>query len=130
MFDKYMIVSEEFKNVHQGGEVTGFQIGARLPYYRGIVLSLVDPTDLSVDGEHYAPENITVTVHGNTYKLTELEDQDVDRWEFGEVGILTVSKPGGLEPGRHEVEIQQHLKISYVPRGFVGHDHKVLELAG
>ena len=130
MFDKYMIVGEEFKNVRHDGEVIGFQIGARLPYYRGIVLSLVGDTDLSVDGEHFSAEEITVTVHGNTYKLTELAEQDEDRWEFGEVGVLTVDKPGGLEPGHHEVELDQHLKISYVPRGFRGRDRKVLELEG
>lgn len=131
MFDKYMIVGEEFKNVEQDGKVTGFQVGARLPYYRGVVLSVLGPTDLAVDGERIAPENVTVTVHGNTYKLTELEDQDEDRWEFGEVAILTVNKPGGLPPGQHEVELDQHLWITYVlPRGFHGHDRKVLGLAG
>ncbi len=128
MFDKYMIVGEEFRNVEKDGEVTGFQVGLRLPYYRGIVISLVDPPQLSVDGESIAPEGLTVTLHGNTYKLAEMEDQDVDRWEFGEVGIVTVNKPGGLKPGRHEVDVEQHLKISYVPAGFRGHDHKVLEL--
>jgi hypothetical protein len=131
MYDRYMIVGEEFRNVEQDGKVTGFQIGARLPYYRGVVLSILGPTGLSVDGEHFAPEDITVTLHGNTYKLTELQNQDEDRWEFGEVGILTVNKPGGLAPGRHEVELDQQLMITYVlPRGFKGHDRKVLEMAG
>lgn len=131
MYDKYMIVGEEFKNVEQNGKVTGFQVGARLPYYRGVVLSILGPTDLRVDGEHFEPEDVTVTVHGNTYELAELQDQVEDRWEFGEVGILTVNKPGGLPPGQHEVELDQHLMITYVlPRGFHGHDLKVLELAG
>src|SRR3954468_577792 len=98
MFDKYIIVGEEFKNVEQGGNVTGFQIGERLPYYRGIVLSIIGPTDLAIDGEHYSPDQISVTLHGKTYRLNELEDITTDRWEFGEVGILTVEKAGGLEP--------------------------------
>jgi hypothetical protein len=128
MFDKYMIAGEEFRNVEKDGTVTGFQIGLRLPYYRGIVISLVDPPQLTVDGETVAPERATVTLHGNTYKLAEMEDQDVDRWEFGEVGIVTVKEPGGLKSGWHEIDVEQHLKISYVPAGFRGHDHKVLEL--
>jgi hypothetical protein len=129
MFDKYMIVGEEFRNVERDGEVIGYQIGARLPYYRGVVLSLLGATELTVDGERIAPEDITVSLHGKTYKLTELEDQDVDRWEFGEVGILTVNKPQGLPPGEHEVELAQQLMITYVlPRGFKGHDRKVLKL--
>ena len=130
MFDKYMIVGEEFKNVEKNGEVTGFQLGERLPYYRGITLSLVGTTDLVVDGERYSPDQISVTLHGNTYKLTELEDQTRDRWEFGEVGILTVAKPGGLEPGEHQVQLTQQLKISYVPFGFKGSDAKKLTIAG
>jgi Domain of unknown function (DUF6379) len=129
MFDKYMIVGEEFRNVEKDGKVTGFQVGLRLPYYRGIVISLVDPPQLTVDGETIAPERATVTLHGNTYKLAEMEDQDVDRWEFGEVGIVTVKEPGGLKSGWHEIDVEQHLKISYVPAGFRGHDHKVVEMA-
>jgi hypothetical protein len=130
MFDKYIIVGEEFKNVKKDGEVTGFQIGERLPYYRGVVLSIIGPTDLVVDGERYSPDRITVTLHGNTYKLNDLEDHTDDRWEFGEVGILTVEKPGGLPPGEHKVELTQKMNIAYVPFGFVGRDAKTLSLAG
>jgi len=129
MFDKYMIVGEEFKNVEQDGKVTGFQIGERLPYYRGVVLSIIGPTDLAVDGEHYSPDQMTVTLHGKTYRLNELEDITDDRWEFGEVGILTVEKPGGLAPGEHKVDLAQKMNIAYVPHGFTGHDAKTLNLA-
>ena len=130
MYDRYMIVSEEFKNVSENGVVIGFQLGLRLPYYRGVVLSLVGETDLSVDNEAYSPEQITVTLRGSTYQLTELENEPEVKWEFGETGILTVKKPGGLLPGEHKVELGQHMKISYVPWGFRGHDSKVLTLAG
>lgn len=128
MYDNYMIVGEAFKNVIQGGEVTGFQLGMRLPYYRGIVLSLVGDTKLTVDGEAIPREAITVTVGGKTLPLTELENEPVAKWEFGEVGILTINKPGGLQPGEHTVSLYQHLKISYVPIGFSGTDTKVLKL--
>ncbi len=128
MFDKYIIVGEEFRNVEKDGKVAGFQVGERLPYYRGITLSLVGTTDLAVDGEHFSPDKISVTLHGNTYRLTEVEDQTGDRWEFGEVGLLTVEKPGGLAPGEHEVELSQQLKISYVPFGFKGSDAKKLTI--
>ncbi len=130
MLDKYMIVGEDFRNIEKDGEVVGFQIGARLAYYRGVVLSVLRPADLSVDGEHFSPDKVTLTLHGNTFKLSEIEDQCRDRWEFGEVGILTVEKPGGMKPGSHEVELTQQLMITYaLPYGFRTHDHKVLELA-
>ncbi len=130
MFDKYMIVGEAFKNVEEAGKVTGFQYGARLPYYRGVVVSLVGEMTLTVDGERISPDQMTVTLHGNTYKLTDLENITSDKWEFGEVGIVTVAKPGGLTPGAHKLAVQQHMKISYVPGGFWGQDAKELTLAG
>ena len=35
MYDKYLIVGEAFRNVARDGRLTGFQLGLRLPYYRG-----------------------------------------------------------------------------------------------
>jgi len=128
MYDKYLIVGEEFKNVVEDGKVVGFQYGARLPYYRGVVLSLVGALKLTVDGVTYPAHQMSVTLHGNTYPLTELENITTDKWEFGEIGIIKVNKPGGLEPGKHEVSISQEMKISYVPGGFWGSDAKVLTM--
>lgn len=129
MYDNSMIVGEAFRNVIQDGRVTGFQLGMRLPYYRGIVLSLIGDTALSVDGEAFPRAAMTVTISGRTFPLAELENQPVVKWEFGDIGILTVAKPGGLQPGEHTVVLNQHLKISYVPVGFSGSDTKVLTLA-
>ncbi len=130
MFDRYMIVGEEFRNVSKDGEITGFQVGARLPYYRGICVSLIKTIDLAVDGEHIPPEKISVTLHGQTYPLTALKSMPDFRWEFGEVGILRMNKPGGLAPGEHKFDLFIHLDISYIPgRGFRGNDHKDLNLA-
>ncbi len=130
MHDNFMIVGEEFKNVEQDGKVTGFQIGARLPYYRGIPLALFGGLELTVDGEHFSRDQITITVHGNTYTLDEMETEIEDRWEFGEVAIVTVNKPGGLQPGEHKVELKELVLMTYVPEGFGGEDTKVLQLAG
>lgn len=128
MYDSYMIVGEEFKNVVQDGKITGFQLGMRLCYYRGIVLSLIGDVGLTVDGEEFSKDAMTVTVGGKTFPYEDLENQPVAKWEFGEVGILTVKKPGGLKPGPHTVNLREHLKISYVPMGFSGADAKILEL--
>ncbi|NUM44862.1 MAG: hypothetical protein HUU38_09145 [Anaerolineales bacterium] len=128
MYDHYMIVGEEFKNVSHEGQVTGFQVGMRLPYYRGIVLSLIGNTDLIVDGEAIPRERMSVTISGKTLPLSALENESVVKWEFGDVGVLTVDLPGGLQPGEHTLELHQHLKISYVPVGFSGADKKVLSI--
>jgi hypothetical protein len=130
MHDNFMIVGEEFRNVEKDGQITGFQIGARLPYYRGIPLALFGGLDLTVDGERFSRDQITVTVHGNTYTLDQMETEIEDRWEFGEVAIITVRKPGGLRPGEHKVELKELVLMTYVPEGFSGQDAKVLQLAG
>src|SRR5512135_30640 len=117
MFDKYMIVGEEFKNVQEGGKVAGFQLGVRLPYYRGVVLSLVGDMLISVDGEKVPVEAMQVSIGGKTLPVAELENDPLTKWEFGNIGIVTVKKPGGLSAGQHVVEFKQHMKISYVPGG-------------
>jgi len=129
MYDKYLIVGELFKNVVEAGKVTGYQFGLRLPYYRGVVLSLVGETSITVDGEKVPFESMSVTVHGKTYKMARLEDEPEEKWEFGDIGIVTVAKPGGLPVGEHKIELMQHMKISYVPGGFWGEDTKTLKLA-
>lgn len=130
MYDKFLIVEELLKNVEKDGQIIGYQYGARLPYYRGVVLSLVGEMDLTVDNEAVSPDQMTVTLHGNTYKLADLENIITDKWEFGEVGIITVLKPGGLKPGEHKFKVRQHMLISYVRGGFWGGDQKTLSLAG
>jgi hypothetical protein len=130
MFDKYIIVGEEFKNVQKDGKVTGFQVGVRIPYYRGIQVSQIDDLELSLDGEPVPRETITVTLHGHTYTLDEFLNEDDDRWEFGEVGVLTVRKPGGLTPGRHTLALAPYLRIGYWPQTFAGRDTKTLAIAG
>lgn len=128
MYDHYMMVGEEFKNVTRDGKVVGFQIGERLPYYRGVVLSLLGETQLTVDGELIPPDKIMLTIGGKTLPLTEVENEPVVKWEFGDVGILTVNKPGGLKPGEHKVTLYQHVKTPYIPNGVAATDEKVLTI--
>lgn len=128
MFDKYIIVEDGFKNVVENGEVTGFQFGARLPYYRGLGLSMVENLAITVDGEAVPREAIRVTLHGNTYSLDEMETEYEDRWEMGEVGTVIVRRPGGLAPGEHTIELVDYLRISYLPFTLTGRDTKVLAI--
>jgi len=128
MYDQYVIVGEEFKNVTRAGKIVGFQIGERLPYYRGVVLSLLGETKLTVDGEWIPPEKIMLTVSGKTLPLTEAENEPVVKWEFGDVGILTIDKPGGLIPGQHTLTLFQRVKTPYIPNGVAATDEKVLTI--
>ncbi len=128
MFDKYMIMETGFCNVFQEQEVIGFQLQARLPYYRGLGLSMVEDIRITVDGNAVPREAIRFTTLGKTYSLEEMETEMVGRWEFGEVATLTINQPGGLSSGQHEIELVEQLRISYLPFPSITKDKKTLAL--
>jgi hypothetical protein len=128
MFDKYIIVTEGFRNTTAENAVDGYELGIRLPYYRGLGLSMVESIDLTVDGKPVPAESLTLTVHGNSYAVTDLATVFDDRWEMGEIASLRVSQPGGLAPGSHDISVAQRLRISYMPVPGGGQDTKILKL--
>jgi hypothetical protein len=128
MFDRYIIVDDSLRNVGDGGEPSGFAFEVRMPYYRGLGLSMVEDVAVTVDGRRYAREDIAFSVHGHTYTLDELETEYEDRWEFGEPATVTVKQPGGLGPGEHVVVNEQRLRISYLPWPGGGRDEKRLRI--
>jgi hypothetical protein len=129
MFDKHMICTDGFENVVEDGEVVGFALVARLPYYRGLGLSMVEDIALQVDGEAVARDAIRFSVRGRSWSLAEMETCYDDRWNFGEKARLVVKRPGGLAPGEHRVELAERLRISYLPFVPTTRDAKVLTLA-
>lgn len=115
MFDKHMICDDSLSNLVEGGEVVGFTFQARLPYYRGLGLSMVEELGVTVDGAAIDRAAVSLTLRGKTWTLDELETEYVERWNFGEAGQITVRHPGGLTPGVHTVELAERLRISYLP---------------
>ena len=116
MFEKYMIVDDNLKNVvNKNGKAQGFQIGARLPYYRGVSLSMVEEIEVTLNGKILPQDKIDITVHGNTYNLEQRENETDDRWEMGEVATLTVQKKGGLPTGEHTLGLKINIRIGYLP---------------
>ena len=128
MYDKYIIVDKGLKNVTENGRTGSFQFEARLPYYRGLTLSMLENIAIKVDGTPVNRDEITLTLHGNTYTLDELETEYTDRWEFGEKGLIMVARSGGVEPGEHEIELTHFIRISYRPSILTGKDKKLLTL--
>lgn len=126
MFDRYMIREETVRNVSEGGEVTGFEFGARIAYYRGLGLSMVENLIVSVDGEPVPAEQIRFSVGGRTFTLAQMETEYEARWEFGATATVTVLKPGGLAPGEHRIEFVEDLRIAYMPFPLKGRDSKVV----
>lgn len=129
MFDRYLICEGGFANVLQDGQVVGFQLKVRITYYRGVALSLVEGFDIKVDGKKYERDQIRFSVGDRSFTLDEMETAVNDRWEFGDPATLTIREPGGLAPGKHEIEVFEHLRISYLPWPSITGDKKILVLA-
>ena len=110
MMDKLMIVEDSLENV-----AGGFAFLGRLPYYRGLGLSMVEDIQVTVDGETIAREDVRFTVRGKTYSLDQMETVYDDRWNFGEKATITALKAGGLTPGKHKLEFAVRNRISYLP---------------
>jgi hypothetical protein len=128
MFDKYMICESGLRNLSQGGRVTGFRFGARLPYYRGLGLSMVEEVGVTVDGQAVAPEQVRLKLRDRVYTLAEMETTYDQVWEMGEVAEVQVLQPGGLAAGAHRIELVEQLRVSYMPFPITGRDAKSLTL--
>ena len=115
MYEKYFLQEDSFKNVVENGETVGFQLGLKITYYRGLFLSMVEGFDVTIDGETFDSKDMTFTVKGKTFTFDEMEKEISLRWDFGEIALLTIKKPGGIALGEHTVEVAQKLRISYMP---------------
>ena len=115
MLEKESIQSRGFRNVTEGGKVTGFQVVFRSLYYRGVWLSQLRPATVIVDGETFSGDQVTWTISGKTYEQADLAKHGDVNWPLLEPAILTVSKPGGLAQGIHDVEVQYTYSCSYMP---------------
>ena len=115
MLEKQIIQECGFRNVRKNGQIVGFQVGYRSCYYRGVWLSMSLGFDVTVDGEKFTGDQITVTVGGKTYTQEEMKKIGDVQWPVWEAAILTVAKPGGLKPGLHEVEVGWGHASSYMP---------------
>ncbi|CCA90635.1 DUF6379 domain-containing protein [Novosphingobium sp. PP1Y] len=129
MMDNKMICTEQFENVVEEGKAVGFSFLGRLPYYRGLGLSMVEDIQVSVDGEQIAREDVRFSVRGKTYTLDEMETVYDDRWNFGEKATIIALKEGGLTPGKHKIEFAVRMRVSYLPFVPTTKDTKELDLA-
>jgi hypothetical protein len=127
MFDRYIVCEEGFRTLDDGR--TGGVVEVRMPYYRGLALSMVEAVDLVVDGRPVPTARTTFTVHGNTYRFDQLPRTTDDRWEMGERAQLAFETDEPLAAGEHDVAVAVRLRISYMPVPGGGRDAKRLTLA-
>ncbi|MET8468767.1 DUF6379 domain-containing protein [Streptomyces sp. NPDC006422] len=126
MFDQYIVCEDGFRARDDGRP--GGRVEVRMPYYRGLFLSMVEAVDLTVDGTPVPAERTTFTVHGATYGFAELPGITDDRWEMGERAVLAFETDQPLAPGEHDIAVSVRLRISYMPVPGGGSDRKRLTL--
>ena len=104
-----------FRNIKEGDQTPGFQVPVRLTYYRGVWLPQLRPATVTVDGETFEGDQITWVIDGKSYAQSDLPNYPDIQWSSLTPAILQVSKPGGLELGIHDVEVQIVFSTSYLP---------------
>ena len=124
MMDNKMIVEDSLES-----NADGFAFHGRLPYYRGLGLSMIEDIAVTADGEPVARDDVRFHVRGKTYSLDEMETVYDDRWNFGEKAKIIALKPGGLVPGKHKIEFAVRMRVSYLPFVPTTKDSKELALA-
>lgn len=129
LFMRDTLCEDGFENRMEEGKITGFNVKMRIPYYRGVPLSLVDDVLVVADGAEYTGEDILFEVHGGTFTLKEMTTVVRHRWNFGEKATIKVIKEGGLSPGVHHVEAYVKLRINYMPFSDFSGAYKDLTLA-
>ena len=122
MFDGYIFTENTLANVEVDGEVIGYEMRTRIPYYRGIPLSMVHDVEVEVDGAPVPREDIRFTADGGEhwFTLAEMETVTFFRWEYADEATVRVLTPGGLPAGEHEVLLRVSVRVAYIPVPFSG----------
>lgn len=122
MFDGYIFTKDSLSSVEVDGQVTGYEMRTRIPYYRGIPLSMVHDVEVEVDGVPVPHEDIRFTADDGEHwwTLDEMETVTTFRWEYADEATVRVLVPGGLPVGEHEILLRVAVRVAYVPVPFSG----------
>jgi hypothetical protein len=105
VFEKFMIMTRGFKNVSQDGGTSGFQLRVRHCAYQGIFLSMISDFEVTIDSETFSGSQIFFTTGNRTQRVDQLWQLTEVYWPWSYPATLTVTKPGGLKPGLHDVRV-------------------------
>ncbi len=123
-----VLVDGSLRHLYVDGQRAGFQVEARLGYYRGHYLSDIDEFWISVDGVKYDPAVTTFGINGKDIPATILNRCASEFWTLLEPAKIKVTLPGGIADGAHKVDLHLMLRVPYLPLPGGDSDHSYMPL--
>ncbi|MBR6424519.1 MAG: hypothetical protein IKS29_01020 [Oscillospiraceae bacterium] len=125
MFEKFMLdPSDPIENVVRNGVIEGIKIKVRIPYYRGVMLALVQDAEVTVGDKVFSRDQMTFWVRGQEYHFEDMKTITSVRWEFGEKAELFVPLINGLpEYGPTSIRVGIQILVSYSPFNRMSYAH-------
>jgi len=128
MFDKYLIVDGTLRNTGPVDAPDGFAFDAKLGYYRGLGLSMVEELNIAIDDEAVDRTAVRFDEGMGPIGLDAMATAYDRRWPFGQAATILVTRPGGFPKGTHTLSLQQKLRVSYLPFPSFNNDRKTVSL--
>ena len=129
MFDKYLIDPATVRNIGPADAPAGFAFEAKLGYYRGLGLSMIEELNVGLDGEVLPRAAVRFDEGPGPLTLDEMETAFDRRWAFGTPATILVEYAGGFPKGDHKLSLQQKLRVSYLPFPAFNNDEKMVQVA-
>jgi hypothetical protein len=103
--ERIMLPDNHVNNVDLDGDgqIDGYRFGLRNPFYSAQSVAWNQDLKVEVDGISYPSKKISFFVRGQKIPVLTAKTVYELYWGFGEVIDVYVEKPGGLDPGRHEL---------------------------
>ncbi|RCX09917.1 hypothetical protein DFR58_13211 [Anaerobacterium chartisolvens] len=120
-----VVCDNSLKNVYVNGNNAGFEFDIRLAYYRGHYLSCIDLLEVYVDGEKVPEETVRFGLNGKEFSVCQLKYCFNEFWRLRNPARISVIKDGGLNAGKHHIEIKLMLRVPYMA---LGGDHNYMPL--
>lgn len=87
------------------------RLGLRLPWYRGLPLSVIQVDELRIDGRDVPLEEISFVVNGTRRTLPEMADLTGEYWFVADTMELAAPVDGAVVGRDHEVDVT----VSFFP---------------
>lgn len=96
----------------------GFEVKARLLWYRSLPLSCVEVASLAIDGEAIDPDAIRFGVNDELIPLDRMGERIDQTWFVQDSARLVVQKPGLVKKGQaHTITAEIVLRAPYIKIG-------------